>query len=426
MSREEPMAVDDAQRPDSDRRDGGTTALTPDDLIDRWPKMTEAEARVAHDVTLRDELSGSTKAVRDFETRWKKWSGARYALTTASGSSALYCALFGLGVGPGDEVICPTYTWINSVGPALLLGARPVFCESDPETLLMDPRDVRSRITGRTRAIIVIHLWGHVCDMDQLVAISRDTGIPLVEDCSHAPGATYRGRMAGTIGSAGFWSLQDAKPVSAGEGGVFATDLAEVFERACLVSQGSRMGALVLPEHAIHQPLGLGMKLRAHPLGIAIAGVQLDRLSSLNLRRRTWVEAIERSVTGLAGLKPVRTYEGAQRAGFLGFALRHSPEEDGCRPAAELISELNSAGIPATGADGFPLLHRLPLFANGYDLFTRNRGPLAGDYPGYREGDFPATEAMHRELIFLPVLNDPAPGALDRLIHTLRSVCTRR
>jgi perosamine synthetase len=147
--------------------------------------------------------------------------------------------LLGLGIGPGDEVICPSYTWINTIGPALLLGARPVFCESDPDSLLIDPEDILRRITPQTRAIVAVHLWGNVCDMDALTAIGREKDIPIVEDCSHAPGATFRGLPIGRFGRAACWSLQGSKPISAGEGGMLATDDDNVFSRACLISQCS-------------------------------------------------------------------------------------------------------------------------------------------------------------------------------------------
>jgi dTDP-4-amino-4,6-dideoxygalactose transaminase len=174
-----------------------------------------------------------------------------------------------------------------------------------------------------------------------------------------------------------------------------------------------------LPEHAIHQPLGLGMKLRAHPLGIAIAGIQLEKLAALNLRRRAYVEQIEAGLQGLSGLRAVERYPGSQPGGFYGLPVVY--EHPG-RTTAEFIGNLNRAGIPAAPADSYPLLHRLPLFAQGYDLFTRNRGPLGGDYPGYSEGDFPRTEALHRCLVFLPVLSDAAPGATDRIIEVISRV----
>ena len=143
--------------------------------LDRWVQMTEEEAHVVYEMTLRNELSGGTPVVREFEAEWRKSTGLEYAITTCNGTSALYIAYFGLGVGPGDEVICPTYTWICTVSPVPLLGALPVLCESDPKTMLADSEDIRRRITPRTKAIVVVHLWGWVCDMDAIMEISRET-----------------------------------------------------------------------------------------------------------------------------------------------------------------------------------------------------------------------------------------------------------
>ncbi|HEY3128328.1 MAG TPA: DegT/DnrJ/EryC1/StrS family aminotransferase [Acidobacteriota bacterium] len=279
------------------------TSIPDQPELDRWQQVTEEEAKAVYEMTLRNELSGGTPAVREFEAMWRDWTGLRYAITTMNGTSALYCAYFGLGVGPGDEVICPTYTWICTIAPAVFLGARPVFVESDPDTLQIDPEDVRRKITEKTRAVVAVHLWGNVCDMDRLMEISRKTRIPVIEDCSHAHGAKYRGKAVGTIGDVGVWSLQGSKPVSAGEGGVLATNNSEIFERACLAGQVNRMGGLDLisEKFADLQPLGLGMKFRAHPLGIAIAKIQLRKLAALNARRRTYVEQVEESLHDCPG-----------------------------------------------------------------------------------------------------------------------------
>ena len=258
--------------------------------------------------------------------------------------------------------------------------------------------------------------------MDALAAISQETGIPIVEDCSHAPGARFNGKLTGRLGNVGCWSLQGSKPISAGEGGVLVTDDPQVFERACLVSQGSRMGALTTPEHAIHQPLGFGMKLRAHPRGIAIADVQFNKLVGLNQRRCAYIDAVETGLQDCPGLTSVKTYPGTQRVGYYGFPIFHVPEEHYGLSTVDFIAALNRAGVPASPADSHPLLHLLPLFRQGYDLFTRNRGPLSGDYAGYREGDFPNTEAMHHRLVFLPVLSDAPPGAVERLVASIRRV----
>ena len=209
--------------------------------LDPWQQITEQEAQVAYDMTLRNELSGGTPIVREFEQMWRERYATRFAVSVINGTSAIHSAMFGLGIGPGDEVITPTYNWICSIAPAPMLMARPVFCEIDPRTLMIDPEDARRRITERTKAIVAVHLWGNVCDMDALMKLSEETGVAIIEDCSHAHGATYKGRPCGSIGHVGAWSLQGSKPASAGEGGMVATNDVEIFERACLIGQVNRV-----------------------------------------------------------------------------------------------------------------------------------------------------------------------------------------
>lgn len=388
---------------------------------DHWQQMTEQEAQAAYRMTLANELSGGTPTVREFEEEFRRLCQTKHGISVFNGSSALYAAYFGVGLGPGDEVICPSYTWICTIGPALLLGARPVFCEIDPQTLLVDPEDIRRRITPRTRAIVAVHLWGWVCDMDAIMAIGREHGIPVIEDCSHAHGARYKGTPVGGIGDVGAFSLQGSKPVSAGEGGMIVSNNDEYFERAVLVSQCNRAAGLdlVTPHYAEYQPLGLGMKFRSHPLGIGIALVQLRRLDKLNAGRRKWVETVEAGLADVPCLRPLRRYEGAEPAGFYGFPVTYDPRELGGLPRERLLEALNAAGARA-GGSGYPLLHLLPLFARGFDIFTRNRGPLSGDYPGYKAGDLPATEDAHQRMVFLRMATDPEPGLAERYVEAIK------
>jgi dTDP-4-amino-4,6-dideoxygalactose transaminase len=390
--------------------------------LDQWEQVGEDEARIASDMTLRNELSGGTETVRQFEARWRKLCGCTYAVTTMNGTSALYSAYFGLNVGPGDEVICPVYTWICTISPVPFLHATPVFAESDPETMMLDPDDVRRRITPRTRAIVAVHLWGWVCDMDPLMAISRETGVPVIEDCSHAHGAMYKGRPVGSIGHAAAWSLQGSKPVSAGEGGIVATNDPEVFDRIAMIGQVNRIAGLDLqtPMYQRHQPLGTGMKFRAHPLGIGIAQVQLAKLADLNRRRSAYVEEVEAGLADIPGLRPVPTYDGVRRAGFYGFPAHYNPDELNGLSCNRLGDALTAAGVKTSG--GYCLLHELPYFAEGFDLFGHNRGPLCGDYAGYKWGDFPVTEKMYENLLFLPVVSDPVPGAAKQVLERIRHV----
>ena len=155
-------------------------------------------------------------AVERFERSFARSVGAPYALLMNSGTAAIHSAYFAIGIGPGDEVIVPSYTFFATVAPMLPLGGVPVFCEIDAATLTSDPDDVERRITPRTRAICVVHLSGNPARMDRFAAIAGSHDLALIEDCSHAHGAGYRGRPVGMWGDIGCFSLQGSKPVSGG------------------------------------------------------------------------------------------------------------------------------------------------------------------------------------------------------------------
>ena len=390
--------------------------------LDRWEQITSAEVDMVAEMTRNNELSGGTPTVRAFEERWREWIGSKYCVSVMNGTSALYSAYFGLGVGPGDEVLCPINTWICSIAPAILLGAKPVFCDIDPDTLLLDPVDMEEHITTKTACICAVHLWGNVCDLDAIMAIARKHNIPVIEDCSHCHGASYKGRMCGAIGDAGCWSLQGSKAVSAGEGGMFTTDNVDCFERACLVGQVNRITGidLVTPKYEEHQPLGLGMKFRAHPLGMGIAQVQLDKLPDLNRRRKAYIEAVEEGLDAIPGLRSMKVHDGAERGGYYGFPVIHEPEKMNGVSTQRYVTALKEAGLSVSMAP-YPNLHTLPMFAKGFDVFTRNRGPLSkkAGYTGYAEGDFPEAELAAQQTVFLPRLTNPIDAAAEIILDML-------
>ena len=391
--------------------------------LDRWQQIGDEEVEIVAEMTRRNELSGGTPVVREFEEAWRKHIGSRFCVSVINGTSALYSAYFGMGIGPGDEVICPINTWICTIAPALLLGARPVFCDIDPDTLMLDPEDVRRKITANTRCIAAVHLWGNVCNLGALLEIGKEHGIPVLEDCSHAHGAKYKGAMCGALGIAGCWSLQGSKVVSAGEGGVITTDDVDLFERACLVGQVNRIEGidLVTEKYTEHQPLGLGMKFRAHPLGIGLALVQMKKLDALNARRKAYIEAVEQGLADIPCLRPMTVYEGAERGGYYGFPVIYDAEGLGGVPASAFLEAVNAQGLNTTMTP-YPNLHELPLFANGFDIFTRDRGPLCASegYTGHKRGDFPNAELAAERTIFLPRLSDPIDTAAEVVLGALK------
>ena len=422
--------------------------------LDEWQQITEEEAQVVYEMTLRNELSGASPTVQEFEGIWRDRHQTRFALSLTNGTAALHSAMFGVGVGPGDEVICPTYTWMGSITPALALMATPVFCEVDPRTLLIDVADVRKRITPRTKAVVAVHLWGNVCNMDALMALSAETGVAVIEDCSHAHGASYKGVPCGSMGQAGAWSLQGSKSVSGGEGGMLATNDVTVFERACLLGQVNRSaGGLSETTEAEFRythlpPMGLGVKFRAHPLAIGIASVQLKKLNELNANRRAYIQEVSDGLQEIPGVSAVETYEGAEPAGFFGFPIRYHEEEMHGLSAPMFAEALRKEGVLAnnnpypllvgngvpllsdnlpTNSNPYPLLHTLPLFTHGLDIYMDNRGPLCtvdtgGTFKNYAVGDLPVTEQACSQLIFLPLLTKPVPGAASGILRAIHKI----
>jgi len=175
--------------------------------------------------------SGKPTKVLRFEENFAKYMGTRFALGVNSGTAALDCAVAGLGIGPGDEVIVPAYTWWSDYTCVVQAGALPVFADID-STFNLDPRDFERKITPRTKAVIAVHLLGGPCDMDPIMKTARKCGVAVLEDCAQCIGGSYRGRILGTIGDVSIYSFQVNKIITSGEGGALVTSDPVIYERA--------------------------------------------------------------------------------------------------------------------------------------------------------------------------------------------------
>ena len=213
---------------------GGKPAVTvPMDDILKWPIVNDALRRAVVKVQDDGNMSG-TDLTRQFEERFAAWQGAKYALAHSSGTASLQAAMFGIGLGVGDELICPSITYWASGLPAMSLGATVVFAEIDPKTLCIDPKDFERRITPRTKAVVVVHYCSYPAPMDEIMAIARKHNVKVIEDVSHAQGGYYKGKMLGTFGDVAAMSLMSGKSFAIGEGGILVTDNEEIYQRAML------------------------------------------------------------------------------------------------------------------------------------------------------------------------------------------------
>ena len=414
---------------------GGPMAVTIEPR-ENWPVPVGEIEAVVTDLIRRGAYSGDWEETYfAFEREFAGYIGTKHCAAQNTGTSALYAAYFAAGVGPGDEVLHPAYTWIGGISPAVQLGARPVFCEIDPETLMIDPADVQRRITPRTRAITAVHLHGNLCDMDALMAIGRRHDICVIEDVSHSHGAQWDGKKAGTIGHIGCFSLQGGsphgKPLPAGEGGIVVTDDQHLFDRVLLCGHINRPGVTSEIRNPEYSRLGdtlLGLKYRAHPFALAVARVFLKSLDSRNERKAAYRQNIYDALADIPGLDPVQTYPKSKPAGFYGgMYMIYRPEQLGNLPVQEFVSILRAEGVD-TSHRNYGVTHLLPLFADGFDMYDGRGvgGPLSGDYPGYKPGSLPVTEDVVLErLVGMPVFVEETPGYSDQVIVALRKVCAR-
>ena len=237
--------------------------------------------------------------VATFEKEIAAHMGLAHAVATSSGTGSLLCCLAALGIGAGDEVIVPGYTFIASISSIVLSNAIPVLAEIDA-SLTLDPADVERRITSRTKAIMPVHMLGNPCDMDRIMAIAKKHGLYVIEDCCQALGATYKGRKVGTFGDIAAYSLNVFKTISAGDGGVVATNDATLFERAYgFHDQGhkpSRMGVEVGNRSIV------GMNLRMNELTGAVALAQLRKLGRILTTLHEKKARMKSRLIGIPGL----------------------------------------------------------------------------------------------------------------------------
>ena len=237
---------------------------------------------VARAINSRDffKINGSGREVYHFEEEWKALTGSKYAILMTSGFGALAASLTALGIGPGDEVIVPAYTYIATALAVTAVGAVPVIVEAD-ETLTMSVADAQKHVSPHTKAIIPVHIQGFPCDMDGLRALAVRHGIAVVEDACQADGGSYQGKYLGTLGNAGAYSFNYFKVLTSGEGGLFVTDDRAMYERALIYHDASAIAFFGDQLENVTQPVFGGTEFRVSDITGAILREQLKKLPAL-------------------------------------------------------------------------------------------------------------------------------------------------
>lgn len=388
---------------------GGPRAVTTR-YRERWRKIRLPELLRIGYFALRDVNTSArpSRPILELERQFQKLTGCSHALAMNSGTAALHSGYYAVGVGPGDEVIVPAYTFFATAAPILQCGGTPVFCEVDPHTLTADPDDVERRITDRTRAICVVHVWGNPARMDRFAEIARRHQIALIEDCSHAHGAMFDGKPVGSWGAVGCFSLQGNKPVSGGEAGIAVTNDPVIFDHMLALGHFNRIGADQLTETYDIDCFSLGLKYRPHLFAACLAVESLKRLNELNALRRRNYEILSEELQGCVAVSPIDAYEQAQRAGFMEFILRYDPEAAGDVPREAFVHAAAAEGVPIAvdrhtrGSDG-DLLHRLKIFRSlDYSQYGGFTGGGINRYRNQPSPHLPVTEDLAKRLVTLP------------------------
>jgi 8-amino-3,8-dideoxy-alpha-D-manno-octulosonate transaminase len=299
--------------------------------------------------------AGQQSKVLAFEKAFAAHIGTRYALGVTSGTAALQVAMAALGIGPGDEVILPAWTWHSCFNSVVLAGGLPVIAEID-ETFNIDPNDIERHITPQTKAIMAVHLQGNPCELDRIQAIARKHGLRLIEDCAQSVGASYRGRKLGSFGDIAIFSLQQNKTITAGEGGAVVTSDPRLFERAARFHD---MGGLrpahstVLGEPASDWFMGANYRMNEFTGGVLLA--QTRKLDKIVAGVRAAARRVYAGIEGLPGLELRKRPDPDGELGtgvFIGFSGKEQRDK--------FVAGLKAEGVPAGGPGGSVILPLLP------------------------------------------------------------------
>jgi dTDP-4-amino-4,6-dideoxygalactose transaminase len=278
-------------------------------LSSAWPVFAEDEIEAAARVLRSGRANYWTgQEGREFEREFAPFAGCTHAVAIANGTLALECALRALGIGPGDEVVTSSRTFIASASSAVMLGARPVFADVDRESQNITAESVRHVLTPRTRAIIPVHLAGWPCEMDEIMALAREHGIKVLEDCAQAQGATYKGRPVGSLGDlAAFSFCEDKIMTTAGEGGMVTTNSDELWNSVwSLKDHGKRYDTVYHREHApgfrwLHESFGTNARMTE--IQSAIGRVALSKVPGWIATRNKHARMLTLRLAALAGLR---------------------------------------------------------------------------------------------------------------------------
>jgi dTDP-4-amino-4,6-dideoxygalactose transaminase len=377
-------------------RRGGTPVRTKP--FPTWPQFGDIEREnllAVLDSGVWSEPAGGS-FVQQFERGFAQVSGATHGIAVMNGTVSLMLTLRAMGVGSGDEVIVPAYTFLATASTVLEVNALPVFADIDPETYCLDPDAVEAAITPRTKAIIPVHLGGHPADMDRLCAIAARHGLRIIEDAAHAHGAVWNGKPVGSWGDAGSFSMQASKNVNSGEGGIVTTNDPELADVVTSLRNCGRVKGGVWYEH-----WRLGGNYRITEFQAAVLVGQLTRFEAQRAQRDANGRFLNAGLAEIEGIQPQRRDPRTEIHGHHLYGFRYDASAFQGLTRAAFVEALRAEGIPCGPGYSVPL-NRQPLFterafdvrATGWDP---NHAPTR-----FESLDLPSTQVICDEVVMMP------------------------
>lgn len=343
--------------------------------------------------------------VGEFEKAFADFTGAKEAVAVSNGTAALHCAMAGAGIGPGDEVIVSTMTFVASANAAVYMGATPVFADVTPDTLTIDPADVARKITPKTKAIVAVDYCGQPCDYDALWALCEKHGLKLISDACHAVCGEYRGKPVGTLADFSTFSLHPVKHFTTGEGGLITTDdpekaqLMRVFRNHGITSDHRTRAAT---GGFAYEQVMLGYNYRLTDIQSALGISQLKKLPQWQERRWAIAKRYREAFADMNAVRPLADVPHTKH-GYHLFVVRIDPE-----------------GSRLTRDELFPILrskHELGINVHYQPVHTQ---PFYQQNFGTKIGDCPVAEAAWPQILTIPIWGNMTDAQADRVIEALR------
>lgn len=360
-----------------------------------WPHYDEAEERALKQV-LESRIWWRTPGTKtlEFEQAFAKFHGARHGIAVTNGTAALEVTMAGLGIGAGDEVILPDFTFVATASAVLFASALPVLVDVDPGTYCINPDLVEEAITPRTKAVIAVHMGGHPADLDRLKMITDRKKLALIEDSSHAHASEWKGKRIGTFGVAGTFSFQSSKLMTAGEGGIIISNEEQFERQARSVHDCGRMPGEWFYSHFIY-----GSNYRLSEWQGAVLQAQLGRLDEQTTVRHRNARLLDRLLGTIPGIMPQKLDDRCTRNGQYAYIFHVNKKEFAGIATDRFIAAMNAEGIPNQAS--YPPLHQLHMFRNG-EYRKRLCGKQAKERHAFLKRRFPATQKAAWETVWIP------------------------